>query len=184
MIAETENFIDEPVVKVKGKPGRKPKVIVPPVDDKNPANASFNPGEIKKPEAPKVEQKKNNVVLKNPAGEVVDQKDYFYSSKNEDAAPNGFSLVPVDREDLLAVFNKIFKPTFGLLFYKKKDQEVYIIIVPIKYSSTIGKDKDSLDGEFQKHAISFLNEGSVNTDSLRMKLQKVASTIPAIHIAE
>ena len=183
MIATTENFIDEPIVKVKGKPGRKPRVIVPPADDKNPANASFNPGQVVKTE-PKVEPKKNNVVLKNTAGEEVDQKDYFYSSKNEDAAPNGFSLVPVDREDLLSVFNKIFKPKFGLLFYKKKDQEVYIIIVPIKYSSTIGKDKDSLDGEFQKHAISFLNEGSVNIDSLRMKLQKVASTIPAIHIAE
>jgi hypothetical protein len=49
--------------------------------------------------------------------------------------------------------------------------------VPLKYSSIIGIDHDSLDGEFQTHAISFLNEGSVNLDTLRMKLEKVSKTI-------
>ena len=190
MIAE--NFIDgaeTPVVKVKGKPGRKPKVVVPseilPII-KDPANASFNPGEVVKTE-PKVELKKNNVVLKNTAGEEVDQKNYFYSKKGEDTAPQFFidkKAIPVDREDMIAVFNKIFKPKFGLLFYKEREKEVYLIIVPLKYSSIIGVDHDSLDGEFQAHAISFLSEGSVNIDTLRMKLTKVASTIPAIHIAE
>ena len=181
MIAE--NFIDEPVVKVKGKPGRKPRVVEPPVDDKNPANASFNPGEVKKTE-PKVESKFGGVVLKNPSGAIVDSKDYFYSSKGEDKSPKYFHQVcgyPVDREDMLAVFNKIFKPKDGLLFYKKKDQEVYLVIVPIKHSSIVGPGHDSADGDFQKHAISFINEGSVNLDTLKMKLARVASTI---HIAE
>ena len=84
---------------------------------------------------------------------------------------------PVDREDMITVFNKIFNPKHGILFYKTRDKEVYIIIVPIKHSSIVGPEHNSIDGEFQKHAISFINEGSVNLDTLRNKLERVAKTI-------
>lgn len=125
-------------------------------------------------------KKKNKVVLKNTLGEEVPQKDYFYSVSGKDTAPVYFEEVcgrPVDREDMIAVFNKIFKPKDGILFYKTRDKEVYIIIVPLKHSSVVGQEYDSIDGEFQKHAISFINEGSVNLDTLRTKLQRVAKTI-------
>jgi len=83
----------------------------------------------------------------------------------------------VDREDLLEVFNKVFKPEDNILFYRQLDKEVYIIIVPIKYSTSIGENNNSIKGDFQKHAISFLNEGSVNLDSLRGKLEKIQTFV-------
>ena len=125
-------------------------------------------------------KKKLKIVLRNTLGEDVPQTDYFYSTKGEDAAPSFFADVcglPVDREELLTVFNKVFKPKDGILFYKTKDKEVYIIIVPLKHSSTVGASHNSVDGEFQKHAISFITEGSVNLDTLRNKLIRVSSTI-------
>ena len=88
---------------------------------------------------------------------------------------------PVDREDLLEVFNKIFRPEDNVLFYKSIDKEVYLIIVPIKYSTTIGEFNNSSEGDFQKHAISFLTEGSVNIDTLKMKLRRI---IPFCKFAE
>lgn len=129
------------------------------------------------------EKAKNKIVLKNTLGEEVSQKDYFYSKDGKNAAPGFFTEVcgkPVDREDMLVVFNKIFKPKEGFLFYKCLDKEVYIIIVPLKHSSTVGKDYNSLEGEFQKHAISFITEGSVNLDTLRMKLNRVSGTIKIV----
>ncbi len=125
-------------------------------------------------------KKKAKIVLKNTLGEEVPQKDYFYSTSGKDTAPVYFSDVcgrPVDREDMIGVFNKIFRPKDGILFYKTLDKEVYIIIVPLKHSSVVGQEYDSIDGEFQKHAISFINEGSVNLDTLRTKLLRVAKTI-------
>ncbi len=125
-------------------------------------------------------KKASKIILKNTLGEEVSQKDYFYSSKGADSAPSYFPDVcgnPVDREDMVIVFNKIFKPKDGLLFYKAKDKEVYIIIVPLKHSSVVGADHNSVEGEFQKHAISFVSEGSVNLDTLKNKLTRVASTI-------
>ncbi len=127
-----------------------------------------------------LKKKKIKIVLKNTLGEEVDQADYFYSTKDEDAVPVYFHDVcgyPVDREDLITVFNKVFKPKDGILFYKCRNKEVYIIIVPIKHSSIVGDDHDSVHGDFQKHAISFISEGSVNLDTLRSKLIRVASTI-------
>lgn len=123
---------------------------------------------------------KKKITLKNTLGEVVDTKDYFYSSKGKDTAPSYFHDVcgyPVEREDMLTIFNKIFKPKDGILFYKQADKEVYIIMVPLKHSNVVGQDHNSIDGEFQKHAISFVSEGSVNLDMLKNKLTRVASTI-------
>lgn len=128
-------------------------------------------------------KKKGKFILRNPAGEEVAQKDYFFSSRGVDTAPPYFQDVcgkPVDREDMLAVFNKLFKPKDGILFYKTLDKEVYIIIVPLKHSSIVGSEHNSVDGEFQKHAISFISEGSVNLDTLRSKLTRVASTIKIV----
>ncbi len=63
------------------------------------------------------------------------------------------------------------------MFYKQTDKEVYLIIVPLKYSDSVGDKHDSMDGDFQKHAISFLSEGSVNIDSLRQKLERIVKFV-------
>ena len=131
-------------------------------------------------------QKESSViVLKNVFGDDVDQDDYFFEGKNAKGevaggAPSYFNKLcgmPVDREDMLVVFNRIFKPKYNFLFYKARDRELYFIIVPIKYSSIIGGSNESLPHDFQRHAISFIGEGSVNLESLRMKLERVSSTI-------
>ena len=133
--------------------------------------------------SPVVEQPKPNTVvtpvknikkitLKNSKGKEVPEEDYFFGGK----APTSFEGTcgnPVDREDLLDVFNKIFKPEDNILFYKQKDKEVYLIIVPLKYSAVVGESNNSIEGDFQKHAISFLNEGSVNLDTLKLKLKRI-----------
>ena len=100
------------------------------------------------------------------------EEDYFYKGK---ALPsfNKVCGMPVDREDLLTIFNKTFKLEDNFLFYKAVNKEVYIIIVPLKYSSTVGEFNDSIEGDFQKHAISFINEGSVNADTLKAKLKRI-----------
>jgi hypothetical protein len=115
---------------------------------------------------------KKSIILKNTSGKEVDIKDYFYNG----IVPPGFEGTcgkAVDREDLIGVFNKTFKPEDDFLFYKASDKEVYIVIVPIKYSTTIGDFNNSMDRDFQKHAISFLNEGSVNLDTLKLKLKRI-----------
>jgi len=133
----------------------------------------------KKAEAKKkadAEKAKKTIVLKNTLGEEVPTADYFY----KDIIPAGFQGTcgnPVDREDLLSVFNKVFKPKDNILFYKQADKEVYLIIIPLKYSIDVGESNDSLSGDFQKHAISFLNEGSVNLDTLRQKLDRVTKFV-------
>ena len=112
------------------------------------------------------------VVIKNTAGKEVPASDYFFGG----VVSPGFEGTcgkPVDREDLIAVFDKVFKPEYNFLFYKAVDKEVYIIIPPIKYSTTVGEFNNSVDGDFQKHAISFLTEGSVNLDTLKLKLVRI-----------
>ncbi len=128
-------------------------------------------------------KKKVKIVLKNTLGEEVVQSDYFFSPDGSDTAPAYFHEVcgyPVDREELTTVFNRVFKPKDGILFYKSKDKEVYLIIVPIKHSSIVGQSHNSVPGDFQKHAISFITEGSVNVDTLRTKLNRVATTIKIV----
>lgn len=122
----------------------------------------------------KVEVKK--VSLKNTSGKEVPADEYFYKG----VFPSGFEGTcgkPVEREDLLDVFNKVFRPSDNILFYKQNDKEVYLIIVPLKYSDSVGERHDSMDGDFQKHAISFLNEGSVNLDTLRQKLERITKFV-------
>jgi hypothetical protein len=128
---------------------------------------------VKKAAAPKkAEVKVKSLILKNSSGQEVKTDDYFFKG----IIPSGFEGTcgkPVEREDLLGVFNKVFKPTDNILFYKQNDKEVYLIIIPLKYSDSVGEEHDSMDGDFQKHAISFLTEGSVNLDTLRQKLEKI-----------
>lgn len=115
---------------------------------------------------------KNNVKLFNAFGKEVSRDEYFFKG----IIPAGFIGTcgkPVDREDLVNLFHKVFRPEDNILFYKQADKEVYIIIIPIKYATEVGDSQDSIDGDFQKHAISFLTEGSVNLDTMRQKLEKV-----------
>ena len=135
--------------------------------------------DAKKAEAKKIadaEAKKDaevkKVVLINALGKEVPCEDYFYKG----IVPPGFEGTcgkAVDREDLLDLFHKVFKPSDNILFYRQLDKEVYIVIIPIKYSTSIGDFNDSIDGDFQKHAISFLSEGSVNLDTMRKKLERI-----------
>lgn len=123
--------------------------------------------------------KKNQIILKNTLGEDMDQSDYFFSKEaGKKTAPvyfNKISGYPVDREDLIEVFNRVFKPSQNFLFYKMRDRELYQIIVPLKHATTISRFNESEDGDFQRHAISFIGEGSVNLDALEQKLLKVAN---------
>jgi hypothetical protein len=130
------------------------------------------------PEEDRIKEERKNVTanLRNTIGGEVKDEDYFFGG----VVPSGFKGTcgsPVSREDLLGVFNKVFKPEDNILFYKQDDKEVYIVIVPIKYSSSIGEHNNSILGDFQKHAISFLNEGSVNLDTLKMKLTRVKNFV-------
>ena len=128
--------------------------------------------------AEKVAQK--SIILKNTRGENVFQANYFYSKEGKDAAPPFFNKMcgsPVTREDLLDVFHKVFKPEDNFLFYKLDDRELYIVIVPLKYAESIGPEKDSIDGDFQKHALSFIAEGSASPELMRAKLLRVRNTI-------
>ncbi len=137
------------------------------------------------------EAKKTATILKDTNGEEVDQADYFYPRITDEKLPNGTILkatdqtapvyfnrvcgFPVDREDLIEVFNSSFRTRKGFLFYKLRDKEVYLVIVPLKYAKMVGKHTESQPGDFQKHALSFVGEGSVNPDSLKLKLAKIAN---------
>lgn len=123
-----------------------------------------------------LEAKVKSVIIKNTQGKEMSVDDYFFKG----VLPSGFEGTcgkPVEREDLLDVFNKVFRPTDNILFYKQVDKEVYLVIVPIKYSVSVGDFNDSMDGDFQKHAISFLTEGSVNLETLRQKLERIVKFI-------
>jgi len=135
------------------------------------------------------EEKKKQIILKDVDGDDVDQAEYFFPRLTDETidgkvykatdqtAPTWFNRtcgLPVDREELIEVFNLHFPKKKGFLFYKKRDSEVYLVIVPLKYATTISKSNESRPGDHQRHAISFLAEGSVNLDSLKMKLGRIA----------
>ncbi len=138
---------------------------------------------------------KHKIILKDVDGADVDQEDYFYprtqpeiiydAKGNEvsrlepttETAPVYFNKVigmPVDREELIEVFLRHFPRAKGFLFYKRRESEVYLIIVPLKYAKTVSKANESRPGDFQRHALSFIGEGSVNVDSLDIKLKQMA----------
>lgn len=130
----------------------------------------------KEVKAVKETKPKKTVILKNVAGEDVNPEDYFYSTTGKGVAPETFNSVcgmPVIREDLIECFNSVFDPKYNILFYRSIDKEVYVVIIPLKYSTNVSKQNESVDGDFQKHAISFISEGSVNIDTLKMKLKRI-----------
>lgn len=130
-------------------------------------------------QSPVVTRKK--AILKNVEGKDMKEEDYFFKKTEKGGkAPDYFNKVcglPVDREDLLEVFNKVFDKKDNILFYKTTNKEVYVVIVPLKYSTTVVDSNDSIDGDFQKHALSFIKEGSVNTDTMKLKLKRIVPFI-------
>ena len=146
-----------------------------PKGQKNVAGSTTEPAKVE-------EVKKPKLVLKDVSGNDVDEKDYFWPARDEKTkeithyAPPYFQKyngMPVTREDLITVFNKVFDPKDGFLFYKDINSELYLIIIPIKFATTVGADQNSIGCDFQKHAVSFINDGSVNLDTLRMKLERI-----------
>ena len=133
--------------------------------------------------------KNKGIILKNVEGEDVDPMLYFHSDGSEaekeriekygTIAPPYFNDVcgkPVDREDLIETFNEVFNPKDNFLFYRCVEKEVYIVIVPLKFAD-IGTETGALSGDHQKHAVSFVMEGSANVDTLKIKLQRMAGTM-------
>ena len=154
------------IVTAEEPPVGTPPVGTPPVESKSQGKREA----IQKESG--TEKTKEKIILKNSLGKEVPAADYFYKG----IVPAGFAGTcgnPVDREDLNAIFHKVFKPEDNLLFYRQTDKEVYLVIIPIKYATEVGDSEDSFEGDFQKHAISFLTEGSVNPDTLRQKLEKI-----------
>lgn len=137
--------------------------------------------------------KKHQIILKDVDGDDVDQADYFWPrlvketiktpsgektlEPTTETAPVYFNKqcgVPVDDPDLIDVFVQYFPRSKGFLFYKTRGKELYLIIVPLKYATTISAANESRPGDFQRHALSFIVEGSVNIDSLKLKLARIA----------
>lgn len=146
---------------------------------------------IRKEEEKKAREAENKkkIILKDVDGDDVNQNEYFYPrlqdetingktyKKTDQTAPEWFNRtcgMPVEREELIDAFVKHFPKKKGFLFYKQRDSEVYIVIVPLKYATTVGASNESQPGDYQRHAISFISEGSVNIDSLKMKLERIA----------
>ncbi len=136
---------------------------------------------------------KHSIILKDVDGDDVDQAEYFFPrvekekvgippnektlDPTDQTAPAYFNKIcgmPVDRDELIEVFLQYFPRSKGFLFYKARDKEVYLIIVPLKFATTISRANESRPGDFQRHALSFITEGSVNVDSLKIKLARVA----------
>lgn len=148
----------------------------------------------KQEEAAEEAKKKNVVILKDVDGDDVDQAEYFWprlvaekvgektpyertlapTKNTADPQFNKLVGMPVDREELIQAFVLFFPRAKGFLFYKARDKEVYTIIVPLKYAKTISAANESRPGDHQRHVLSFIQEGSVNVDSLKMKLERVA----------
>ncbi len=138
------------------------------------------------------EAKKNQIILRDVDGADVDQSEYFFPRDVDEidektqkvihkatnqTAPANFNKMcgmPVEREELIEVFLRHFPRRKGFLFYKSRNMELYLIIVPLKYATTINKATESRPGDFQRHALSFVSEGSVNVDSLNLKLGRIA----------
>lgn len=133
--------------------------------------------EAEKKKAEAVEKAKPAFTLKNTAGKDMKSEDYFYATTPAGYKPtaNMKNVIgtPVTREDLVDMFDQIFDPKHGILFYKKIDTEVYIVIIPLAKSTSVGRTHESVDGDFQKHAISVIADGSVNMDSFKMKLKRI-----------
>src|SRR5690606_6081808 len=110
--------------------------------------ATTNEGENNEPKL-KIKKPTNEIILKTLDGEDVLAENYFYKPEDQELmVPTFFNKVcgkPVDREDLIEIFNKIFKPEDKFLFYKKQDREIYIVIPPMKFAD-LGPEHGSENG--------------------------------------
>ncbi len=108
--------------------------------------------------------------------------DYFFNTTDKptcDIVPK-FKMkslgTPCMSEMLNEVFHDYFKPNDGFLLYKYDLQEVYSVIIPLKYTK-YSKNNGNVDGDIQVHAISFMLYGSVNIDLFKKTLEKVSSIV-------
>lgn len=126
-------------------------------------------------------------VFKDNEGNTADPSDYFFpfigeDGSNETVCPPYFNDMcgsPVDREDLLEIFWSIFDKKDGYLLYKMVDREVYVVIVPI-HLSVVNVEEGAMPGDFQKHAMSFILEGSVNPTLFKSKLKQIRKSIRSL----
>lgn len=122
-------------------------------------------------------------VLKNTKGEDVPDADYFFKGENKEVyAPNYFNQLvgyPVDPEfeEVISIFDSIFKPEDNFLLLKKRGQEVYSVVVPVAFATELMEENDPRAGEAQIHTISFTADGGFNTDKFRTFLQRVVALI-------
>lgn len=120
-------------------------------------------------------------IIQNNKGEDVPLENYFFVNPGETIfVPNYFNDAfgkPTDREDLIEIFDTIFKPEDNFILLKDKTKEVYNIMVPLKFSNEVNFAENSQTGDCQIHAISFITDGSVNHDKFKSALKKISSLI-------
>jgi hypothetical protein len=109
-------------------------------------------------------------------------EDYFFNTTDKpihDVIPK-YQLknlgAPCMSEMMNDIFYEYFKPEDGFLLYKKDLEEVYLVIIPLKFTQ-YSKNKGNVTGDMQIHAVSFMHYGSVNIDLFKNLLEKVTKTI-------
>lgn len=161
------------------------EVVVPSVVVETPVAPVEVKKEVEKATVMKADLQSHEIVVKKPnikntKGEEVPVENYFFAPAGEKPiAPPFFNKsvgLPVDREDLIEIFNKIFKPEDNFVFLKSMNKEVYGVLIPLKFTK-ISNQEDSVLGEFQYHAISFVLDGSVNISKLISKLKEISTRI-------
>jgi len=108
-----------------------------------------------------------NYVFSQEPGELASAPDFFVKQIG----------TPVQDEELVDAFHKVFSPKDEFLFYKQSRKEIYSVVVPVKFATELGSKEDSISGDCQVHAMSFIAEGSVTLDSLSTKLTKIARNL-------
>lgn len=109
-------------------------------------------------------------------------EDYFFTESGQ--SPYDFVSkqrmkqfgYPVTSDTLLSIFNDKFKPEDGFLLYKEELQDVYIIVVPKKFTK-MSRVNGNVTGDIQIHALSFMGLGSVNIELFKSGLDKIAKNI-------
>jgi hypothetical protein len=109
-------------------------------------------------------------------------EDYFFTE--DGASPYNFVSkqrmkqfgYPVTSDTLLSIFNDKFKPEDGFLLYKEELQDVYIIVVPKKFTK-MSRVNGNVSGDIQIHALSFMGLGSVNIELFKSGLDNIAKNI-------
>lgn len=160
------------------------------LQEKNAETVEINPGlpatndefvSVKKADLTFHNVKVKKQIIQNNKGEDVPLENYFFVNPGETIfVPNYFNDAfgkPTDREDLIEIFDTIFKPEDNFILLKDKTKEVYNIMVPLKFSNEVNFAENSQTGDCQIHAISFITDGSVNHDKFKSALKKISSLI-------